>query len=231
MTGESFGQLVHLGGTLAADAAGVIRIPLQGATLVEVVATGANANGARLNLGTVADPDGYLVAARIGQSGVPAVFTAREFDGVLADSLRWSPPHLAKHAVMAWALDFDGADVDAVQTVTIDGAPTGGTFTLTFAGETAVDLAHNISAANLQVALRALTSIDGANVTVAGDTGGPYTVTFMGTLAAQSVATLLTDGAGLTGGDSPRVIVTVTTAGATAVAAADVDLQFTFLEG
>ena len=53
----------------------------------------------------------------------------------------------------------------------------------------------------------------------------------MGTLAAQSVATLLADGAGLTGGDSPRVTVTVTTAGATAVAAADVDLQFTFLEG
>lgn len=103
--------------------------------------------------------------------------------------------------------------INAVQTITISGSPTGGTWRAQF-GDFATDpLAYNVSAADLQVALRALASIDGANVTVSGSDGGPYTVTFAGDFAGQEVALLLIDDADLTGGTDPAIAVTETTVG------------------
>ncbi len=100
-----------------------------------------------------------------------------------------------------------------VQTITITGTPTGGTFTVSFDGYTTSALAYNIASADLQTALRALTSVGGANLTVSGSAGGPYTVTFNGTLAATNVNAMTASGAGLTGGTSPAVAVAVTTPG------------------
>jgi hypothetical protein len=100
----------------------------------------------------------------------------------------------------------------AVQTVTIGGSPTGGTFTLTYGGQTATGLAWNETAANVQTALRALSSINGANVTVAGSNGGPYTITFTGTLANVAVTAITGSAAGLTGG-TPTLTVAWTTYG------------------
>lgn len=109
MTGLMYTVIVHLAGTLAANQQGVIRIPLQGATLVEVAACGSNANDAKLTIGTADDADGYLVSGAIGDSSVPAVFTAAEFDGALADPLNISAPHFAKGDAIRWVLDFDGS--------------------------------------------------------------------------------------------------------------------------
>lgn len=61
------------------------------------------------------------------------------------------------------------------------GAPTAGTFTLTFNGQTTAAIAFNAAASAVQTALQALSGI-GSNVTVAGS--GPYTITFAGLLAA-----------------------------------------------
>lgn len=119
MTGLIYTILVHLPGTLAANQQGVIRIPLQGATLVEVAATGSNANDAKLTIGTAADADGILVAGAIGDSSDPAVFTPRTFNGALADPLDISCPHLAKDTVLVWSLDFDGAGGTAAADVDI----------------------------------------------------------------------------------------------------------------
>lgn len=96
------------------------------------------------------------------------------------------------------------ASANEIQSVTITGTPTGGTWTLTFDGSTTTDLAHNITGANLQVALRLLPTINGANVTVTGD--GPYTVEFMGDLAGVDQP-LMTAADALTGGTSPGVTV------------------------
>ena len=74
-----------------------------------------------------------------------------------------------------------------IQLVTITGAPTGGTFTLTWSGQTTSALAYNASAAQVQAALRLLSNINGANVNVTGDDGGPYTVEFVGTWPAATV--------------------------------------------
>jgi hypothetical protein len=100
-----------------------------------------------------------------------------------------------------------------IQTITISGSPTGGTWRARFGSYTTDPLAYDISSANLQVALRALASIDGAHVTVSGSAGGPYTVTFVSDLAAQDVEMIEVDGLDLTGGTNPDVAVVETTAG------------------
>jgi hypothetical protein len=57
------------------------------------------------------------------------------------------------------------------QTILIYGVPTGGTFTLTFQGQTTSALAYNATAAQVQTALQALETIGTNNVTCSG---GPF---------------------------------------------------------
>ena len=106
-------------------------------------------------------------------------------------------------------------DVSEVQTVTITGAPTGGTFTLTFGGDTTAPIAFNATAAAVQAALVALASIGAGNVVVTGAAGGVWTVTFQGELSGEDVVALTESGTGLTGGTSPAVGVATTTPGGT----------------
>jgi len=101
---------------------------------------------------------------------------------------------------------------DEVQTVTITGGPTGGTYTLTYSGQTTAAIAYNATAAAVQSALAALSNIGAGNVTVTGANGGPYTVAFVGTLANTDVAQM-THTDSLTGGSSPAVAIATTTAG------------------
>lgn len=104
---------------------------------------------------------------------------------------------------------------DEVQTVTITGSPTGGTFTLTFDGQTTAGIAYNAAAAAVQSALEALSNIGVGDVSVAGGPGPgtAWTVTFTGQYAGTDVAVMTTSGAGLTGGSSPASAVTTSTAG------------------
>jgi hypothetical protein len=117
------------------------------------------------------------------------------------------------------------------QTVTITGTPTGGTFTLTLNGETTAGIAYNATAAAVEDALEALPSLSGDDVTVTGGPGPgtPYVVTFGGALAGTNVAQMTASAASLTGGTSPAVAVTTTTAGGgTAVDGLDVPRGFLF---
>lgn len=100
-----------------------------------------------------------------------------------------------------------------VQTATITGSPTGGSFTLTLNGETTAAIAYNATAAAVQTALLALPSLSAGDVTVTGSAGGPYTLTFGGNLSGQNVAAITASGAGLTGGSTPGVTMATTTAG------------------
>lgn len=88
--------------------------------------------------------------------------------------------------------------------LTITGTPTGGTFTITgsTAGTTSA-LAYNASAATVQTAMRLL-GTNYASTLVTGSAGGPYTVTNM-----FANVTLTTSAAGLTGGTSPDVVVSL----------------------
>ena len=104
------------------------------------------------------------------------------------------------------------AHTNAVQTVTVTGSPTGGTFTLTRAGQTTSAIAYNATAATVQTALSALSTIGAGNVAVTGSAGGPFTVTFQGALGGQTIAAM-TASASLTGGTTPGVTVAVVNAG------------------
>ncbi len=110
---------------------------------------------------------------------------------------------------------FSQSGTNEVQTVTISGSPTGGTFTLTYAGQTTAGIAYNAAATAVQSALAALSTVGTGNVAVTGSAGGPYTVTFQGALAHTNVAAMTASAASLTGG-SPSIAVATGTGGANA---------------
>jgi hypothetical protein len=103
-----------------------------------------------------------------------------------------------------------------VQTLTMTGAPTGGTFTLTYATFTTTAIPYNATAIQVQKALEALSGVGVGSVVV---TGGPFIantikVTFDG--LKNGTTTLITaTNTGLVGGTSPAVTITHTTTGAT----------------
>lgn len=92
-----------------------------------------------------------------------------------------------------------------IQTITINA--TGGTFTVTYKGQTTGALAYNITAANLQAALVALTTIGTGNATVTLS-GSVYTITLAAALGVP--ATLTTDASSLTGGTQTATVGTPT---------------------
>lgn len=103
---------------------------------------------------------------------------------------------------------------DAVQTVASTGTPTGGTFRLRFGDQITEDIAYNVSAADFELALEALSNIGGGGVAVTGSTlAGGYTVTFAAHMAGRNVDVFSLADNSLTGGTSPTVTVTNTTAG------------------
>lgn len=131
----------------------------------------------------------------------PLTFTAY-VDDDLGFAMRemWGGPGIA-------ALLSDMGFANEVQNVTIGGAPTGGTFTLTFDGQTTGTIAFNATGATVQTALEALTNIAPGDATVTGSAGGPYVVTFAGAYAGENVPSLTASATGLTGGTSPTVTV------------------------
>ncbi len=124
-------HVVHLNGTLGANAQGVVPTwKKQGATLLEVSAVASNASDATLKIGiggASPDDDGIMTAQAIGDSGTPVWFTVADFDGALADGLHKTCPRLGPANCFTWALDFDGAGGTAAANVTI-------TFTLLVGG-------------------------------------------------------------------------------------------------
>lgn len=124
--------------------------------------------------------------------------------------------HLFPQSVLIGYSD-DGAvgGVNEVQTITTTGTPTGGTFTLTFAGATTDPIAYNAAASAVELALRALGTIGAGNVAVTGGPGPgtPWVATFGGELAGVNVPLLTANSAGLTGGTTPAIGVVQTTLG------------------
>lgn len=110
-----------------------------------------------------------------------------------------------------------GGSSEEVQSVAITGTPTGGTFTLSFGGQTTAAIPYNATAAQVRTALEALSTIGAGNVTTSGGPhpGSAVSVTFTGTLANTNVAQVTANSAGLTGGTTPTVTVSTTTGGGT----------------
>lgn len=105
----------------------------------------------------------------------------------------------------AASVDTIAAGTNEQQTVTV--SATGGTFTLSFAGQTTGNIAFGAASAVVQAALEALSNIDAGDIAVSGGTG-PYTVTFQGRYAATDVPAMTGSGALLTGGANTVVVAT-----------------------
>ncbi len=113
------------------------------------------------------------------------------------------------------------AGTNEVQTLTITGTPTGGTYTLSYTGpvnhpitaQVTAPIPFNATAAQVQAALRALPAIR-SNVTCAGGPhpGTPITATFNNNLGGRNIAQMTATGS-FTGGTSPAIAVTTTTPG------------------
>ena len=110
-----------------------------------------------------------------------------------------------------------GSGTNEVQTIEIDDDVSGGTFTLSYGGQTTGALAYNSSAAIIEAALEALSTLGLGTATVTG-ASPTWTVTFTGTMASTNATIISGDGLLLTGGDATTVTVTETLAGVDAVA-------------
>src|SRR6266704_5066262 len=86
-------------------------------------------------------------------------------------------------------INATGQIIDNLQTVTIAGGATGGTFTLGYKGQTTAAITYSaaLASATVNTAFQLLSTV-GANCTVTGSAGGPYIFTFSGTLASDMSA-------------------------------------------
>ncbi|MEU6979568.1 hypothetical protein [Streptomyces sp. NPDC046371] len=165
---------------------------------------------------------GFVIILRKGD--VPAsnsmdvypVTVASKSSAITVDneSAKW----MAKFVITdtpALNLAVPAAGTDEVQSIAITGTPTGGTFTLTFSGQTTAGIAFNAAASAVQSALEALSNVNPGDVVCAGGPlpGSAVTVTFGGQYDGQNVAQMTASGTGLTGGTTPAVAVTTTTPG------------------
>jgi hypothetical protein len=103
-----------------------------------------------------------------------------------------------------------------VQTITEGGSGLT-SFTLTWSGQTTGSLDDQATAAEIKAALEALSNIPDGSMTVTGNPGGVYTVTFGGLLAGTDVAQMTATPTGGTG----TVTIATTTAGGANPAASD----------
>lgn len=101
--------------------------------------------------------------------------------------------------------------VEEVQRFALIGAPTGGTYTLSFNGQTTAAIAHNAYSNAVCSALAALSTIGSGNIECYG---GPQPsdrkyiyLFFRGGLAGTSQPLVIADASGLTGGTTPSITV------------------------
>ena len=108
---------------------------------------------------------------------------------------------------------FNDQKTNESQTIRVNSA-TGGTFTLTFNGQTTAPIAFNATNAVTQAALEALSNIDPGDVLVTGNAVNTanQTVAFRGQHAETNVAQITGDAAGLTG-TTPTVATATSAAG------------------
>jgi hypothetical protein len=92
-----------------------------------------------------------------------------------------------------------------IQTIYAVPTVSGGTFTVTYAGQTTAAVAYNVAPADLQTALENLSNIAPGDVVVSGTAGTVYVLKFGGTLAGTDVAAVTIGNGSITGGGSYAV--------------------------
>lgn len=178
---------------------------------------------ARLRSGSLGGERSLLIPdAEIGGNrDIPGAYLGPvTFGGELAFYPRAQMLALLAYAAMGTKVSSSVAGTNEVQTLTMTGTPTGGTFTLRFRGQTTAPIVFGATAAQIDTALEALSTIGAGGVLSAG---GPFpavaiTATFNAAPYAPSNVPNISLGTnGLTGGTTPTVTVTATTPGVPAI--------------
>lgn len=147
-------------------------------------------------------------AGNVNVTGVdlPSGTMSIEFVGSLAaqdvDQISFDDSTLLGGGGLTSATQTPGSS-NEFQTLDTAGAVTGGTFTLTFNGQTTSALNHNATRGQIETALEGLSNIGAGNVNVTGGAlpGSPVVVEFLGVLANTDVSRLIVDGTALTTSD------------------------------
>jgi hypothetical protein len=138
-----------------------------------------------------ASPNASLGAYAIDHTSISATLSGRAS----------SNGYLTNPARMELAQTLFGGGVSGASSVfTLTGTGLGGTFTLSYGGQTTAGLAYNATAGTVQTALQGLSSVGAGNMTVGGNAGGPWTINLAGSLAnlAGGILGLTVNPAGLT---------------------------------
>lgn len=117
-------------------------------------------------------------------STVPEFAEITAASGSVAGTFTLTADTAGKPFVVAFTMNNE---TNEKQTVTIGNSPTGGTFTLSYEGQTTAGIAPDAAASAVESALEALSTIGASNVVVTGDAGGPWTVEFVEDLAGTNV--------------------------------------------
>lgn len=104
----------------------------------------------------------------------------------------------------AFSIETLSPGVNQVELVSIVGAPTGGTWTLSFAGQLSAPIPWDALASDVQTALDGISFISPGNSVVAGS-DGVFTVTFVNAMATTALPLFVGDGSLLTGGTDPEI--------------------------
>lgn len=183
------------------------------------ITTPGGATAAREHLFTM--PQYTEIVPKSGTIETGSYVRASEFPGAVVKSL--SAEFLRSGISMAGSVlgqrTTDGitmtAGANEIQTITASGTVSGGTYTLTFKGETTSALNHDANNAAILAALNALPNIDSGDVVIGGGAlpTTPVTITFGGKYASVDVPLIVVDDALLTG-STPAYGIAETTPGA-----------------
>jgi len=205
-----------------------------GEVLITAVNPGADSSGLT-NPVTLIDVLGFVISVNIeGQTtGGMDAQTDSDYLNHLVEQLQLMAPRpilapdfaaMAKNisgVYRATAIDGLKPAVNESQQIAVNA--TGGTWTLTFNGQTTGALAFNITAAALKTAIEALSTVGAGNTLVTGGPGAagaptPYVITFIGARGGVDQPAITTVATALTGGTpSSAATVTTLTAGAAEV--------------
>jgi len=136
---------------------------------------------------------------------------------ILNESVHENSPHSShppaifggvvwKKRLLVQGVDEGGVGSSEAQTITLGAGNTGGTFTITYSGQTTAAIAYNASAADVQTALENLSNLAPGDVIVT-KSGLVYTIQFGGTLENTNVAAVTTTPS-LTGGANTATVAT-----------------------
>lgn len=185
--------------TFSLDGNGNI-VPPSGMVEVGLLSDAGISEGHNLNETKIHDMAGQLLRIARNQEERPFTFVALEDNPMVRRLLYRS------------TTTTTGATAE-VQTLTVSGSPTGGTFDVTLGSfGTASGIAYNASASTVQTALQAAWGLD---VTVSGTLSAGATITYP--TASGNVPLAVADGSNLTGGTTPSADIVVTTPGVTGI--------------